>query len=490
MKILKTFNKCNFISSLVKNKHIHYKTFSNKLSHPLPIQDLCLKEKDPEVYDLIEKEKRRQWIGLELIASENYAGKAIMECLGSVLTNKYSEGYPGARYYGGNEFIDEIENLARDRALKAYNLDPKEWGVNVQPYSGSPANFATYTALIKPGERIMGLSLYCGGHLTHGFQTETKKVSATSVYFESKSYRINEKTGYIDYDELEQLVKEFKPNILIAGASAYPRDWEYNRFRKIADSVGAYLMADIAHISGLVATGEQSSPFIDSDVVTTTTHKSLRGPRAGIIFYNKKRDPTLEERVNYAVFPMLQGGPHNPQIAAIASQFKEVASPEFKAYTQQVRKNAKALAKGLIDRGHKLVSGGTENHLMLWDVRPLELTGSKVEKVCELAHITVNKNTIIGDKSAVTPGGVRLGTPAVTSRGMKEEHMDKIAEFLDRTTKISVAAQKKGGKNLKQFMNTIQGDEDLKILAKDVEDFATQFRVPGVDIENMKYFNK
>jgi len=456
------------------------KFFSNKSSYPLPIQDLTLKEKDPEIYNLIEKEKRRQWVGLELIASENYAGKAVLECLGSVLTNKYSEGYPGARYYGGNEFIDEIENLAKERALKAYNLDPKDWGVNVQPYSGSPANFATYTALIKPGDRIMGLSLYCGGHLTHGFQTDTKKVSATSVYFESKSYRINEKTGYIDYEELEQLAKEFKPNILIAGASAYPRDWEYDKFRKIADSVGAYLMADMAHISGLVATGEQSSPFIDSDVVTTTTHKSLRGPRAGLIFYNKKRDPSLEEKVNYAVFPMLQGGPHNHQIAAIATQFKEVASPEFKEYSKQVRKNAKALAKGLIDRGHKLVSGGTDNHLMLWDVRPLELTGSKVEKACELVHITVNKNTIIGDKSAVTPGGVRLGTPALTSRGMKEEHMDAVAGFLDRTTNICSSAQKKGGKNLKQFMNALQESDEIKILAKDVEEFATQFNIPGV----------
>jgi len=300
---------------------------------------------------------------------------------------------------GGNQYIDQIENLAKSRALQAYRLNSEEWGVNVQSYSGSPANFAVYTALIKPGERIMGLDLYCGGHLTHGFQTETKKISATSLYFESKSYKISEATGLIDFADVQKAASEFKPNVLIVGASAYPRDFDYKKFREVADSVGAYLLADISHISGLIATQEQNNPFEYADVVTSTTHKSLRGPRSGMIFFNKKRDATLEERINFAVFPMLQGGPHNHQIGALATQFKEVLSPEFKEYCMQVKFNAKALAKGLIDRGMKLVSNGTDNHLMLWDVRPLGLTGSKVEKVCDLVHITVNKNTIVGDKS-------------------------------------------------------------------------------------------
>lgn len=292
-----------------------------------------------------------------------------------------------------------IENLAIKRSLEAFSIDNGNWGANVQPYSGSPANFAAYTAMIKPNEKIMGLDLYCGGHLTHGFQTETKKVSASSLYFQSKSYKINAETSLLDYEEIQKSVSEFKPNVLIVGASAYPRDYDYAKFREIADSVGAYLFADIAHTSGLIAAGVLKSPFEHCDVVTTTTHKSLRGPRAGIIFFNKKRDPSLEERVNQAVFPMTQGGPHNNQIAAIAAQLKEVNTPEFKKYAQQIVKNARALAKSLIDNKYNLVTNGTDNHLMLWDVRPLGLTGSKIEKACDLVHITVNKNTIMGDKS-------------------------------------------------------------------------------------------
>jgi glycine hydroxymethyltransferase len=474
--------------SYLQNRNILTKSFSTRLSVPLPIKDLSLKDKDPELYDLIEKEKRRLWVGLELIASENYAGKAVMECLGSVLTNKYSEGYPGARYYGGNQYIDQIESLAISRTLKAFNLNSDSWGVNVQPYSGSPANLAAYTAILKPGDKLMGLDLYCGGHLTHGAQTETKKLSASSQYFQSKSYRISEKTEVLDMDEVEKNVKDFKPNLVIVGGSAYPREFDYPRFRKIADSVGAYLMADIAHISGLVATGEQNSPFEHCDLVTSTTHKSLRGPRAGIIFFNKKKDPTLEEKINFAVFPMLQGGPHNHQIAAIAAQMKEVASPEFKQYSQQIKKNAKALAKELLDRGHKLITGGTDNHLMLWDVRPLGLTGSKVEKACDLIHITVNKNTIIGDKSAVTPGGVRIGLPAVTTRGLIEKDMTNVADFLHRIADICKEVQSKSGKNLKQFLSALESDQKVEKLKKEVEEFSTKFTIPGVDIEKMKYF--
>jgi len=286
-----------------------------------------------------------------------------------------------------------------ERALQVFSLDPENWGVNVQSYSGSPANFSAYTALINPGDRIMGLDLYSGGHLTHGFQTDTKKISATSLYFKSQSYKISEETGYIEYDVLEKNAKEFRPNILIVGGSAYPRDYDYKRFREIADSVGAYLLADISHISGLVATKMLKNPFEYADVVTTTTHKTLRGPRSGMIFSNKKRHPNLDEKIDFAVFPMLQGGPHNHQIGALATQLKEVQTPEFKEYIIQTLKNAKTLSEELMKKGNKLITNGTDNHSMLWDLRPLGLTGSKYEKVCEKVHISLNKNTIIGDKS-------------------------------------------------------------------------------------------
>jgi glycine hydroxymethyltransferase len=286
-----------------------------------------------------------------------------------------------------------------DRALEAFRLNSKEWGVNVQSLSGSPANFAAYTALIKPGDKLMGLDLYSGGHLTHGFQTETKKISATSLYFNSQSYKVNEDTGLIDYDILKKQALEFKPNLIIAGASAYPRDLDYKIFREIADSVGAFLLVDMSHISGLIAANCLNNPFEYADVVTSTTHKTLRGPRSGIIFSNKKRHPDLDEKIDFAVFPMFQGGPHNHQIAALATQLKEVQNPEFKEYIKQTLKNSKKLAEELMKRGNKLVTNGTCNHMLLWNVRDLGLTGSKVEKICERVHISINKNTIIGDKS-------------------------------------------------------------------------------------------
>lgn len=336
--------------------------------------NLPLKETDPELWGIMEKEKERQRDSLVLIASENFTSKSVFDALGSVMSNKYSEGYPGARYYGGNEQIDRAEQLCQKRALEAFNLDPAQWGVNVQSLSGSPANFQAYAAVLAPHDRIMALDLPHGGHLSHGYQTDTKKISAVSVFFETFPYRLDESTGLIDYDAMEANAKLYRPKLIVAGASAYARLIDYERIRKICDASNAVLLSDMAHISGLVSAGVIPSPFNYSDIVTTTTHKSLRGPRGAMIFYrkgvkgqNKKGEDImydLESKINFSVFPGFQGGPHNHTISALATALKQACSPEFKQYQKQVLANSKHFADVLMKKGYELVGRGTDNHLV------------------------------------------------------------------------------------------------------------------------------
>ena len=377
---------------------------------------------DPEIADAISAELARQRDGLELIASENVVSEAVMCAMGSVLTNKYAEGYPGKRYYGGCHCVDVAENIAIERAKELFGAK----FANVQPHSGAQANTAVYFALIKPGDTVMGMSLAHGGHLTHG-----SPVNISGMYYNFVSYGLNDVTEMIDYDEVEKLAKEHKPKLLVAGASAYPRVIDFKRLADIAHSVGAYFMVDMAHIAGLVAAGEHPSPVPYADVVTTTTHKTLRGPRGGMILTN---DEELAKKINKAIFPGTQGGPLMHVIAAKAVAFGEALKPEFKEYQHKIVENARVLADALLAEGFNLVSGGTDNHLMLVDLRPMKITGKEFEARLDAVHMTANKNAIPNDpeKPFVT-SGVRVGTPAVTSRGLGAEDMKTIARLFKLT---------------------------------------------------------
>ncbi len=383
-------------------------------------RDAPLSESDPEVYAAIHKEEGRQNDKLELIASENVVSRAVMEAQGSVLTNKYAEGYPGKRYYGGCEYVDIVEQLAIDRARKLFGADH----VNVQPHSGASANIAVFTAFLQPGDSILGMRLDQGGHLTHG-----SPVNFSGKFYNAHFYGVDKETGRIDYDECARIAREVKPKMITSGASAYPREIDFPRLRAIADEVGALLLADIAHIAGLVAAGEHPSPVGHAHIVTTTTHKTLRGPRGGLILCGEEHAKAIDS----AVFPGTQGGPLMHVIAAKAVAFHEALSPGFNAYQRQVKKNARALAGGLMDRGFTLFSGGTDNHLMLVDLRPQGITGRTAQVELDKVNLTTNKNAIPYDteKPWVT-GGLRLGSPATTSRGLTEPEMDEVAACIAR----------------------------------------------------------
>ncbi len=382
---------------------------------------MSLKQKDPQIYDLIQKERKRQAEVLELIASENYVSDEVLEALGSILTNKYAEGYPRKRYYAGNEVIDQVEELAIERVREAFEL-PVDWHVNVQPYSGSPANLEVYAGLLEPGDTIMAMDLAHGGHLTHG-----SKVNASGKLYNFVHYGVSEKTGKLDYMEILKMADRVNPKILLCGFTAYPREIDFRKFREIADKAKAIAMADISHIGGLVAAGVHASPIPFFDVVTTTTHKTLRGPRGAIIMCKDKYASAIDK----AVFPGMQGGPHENAIASIAVAMKEVKTAAFRRYADQVVKNSKALARALQDFGFKLVSDGSDNHLILVDLTNKNIGGKDAQKLLESAGIVINMNMVPFDKrSPFDPSGIRLGTAAVTSRGMKEKEMSKIASWM------------------------------------------------------------
>ncbi|MBM4353285.1 MAG: serine hydroxymethyltransferase [Deltaproteobacteria bacterium] len=411
-----------------------------------------IRQTDAEVYDLIVNEEKRQFDKIRLIPSENYVSTAVLEATGSVFTNKYSEGYSGKRYYEGQQYVDLLEDLANKRACELFGADH----ANVQPYSGSPANLAVYFALLQPGETVMGMALPHGGHLTHGWN-----VSITGNYYKSVQYTVHPETHRLDYDYIRELALKERPKLIIAGATAYPRIIDFAAFRSIADEVGAFFLADMAHIAGLVAAGAHPSPVPHAHVVSTTTHKTLRGPRGGMLLMKNE----VSEQVDRAVFPGLQGGPHNHTTAGIAVALKEAATPEFKEYGHQIVKNAKALAEALVEKGFKLITGGTDNHLILIDATSRGTRGRKLAKVLDRCGVVCNMNTIPFDpRKPFDPSGIRIGTPAITSRGMKEPEMKTLAGFIGRAIDI------------------IEDKDAQALVAAEVAEFCKGFPPPGIRI--------
>lgn len=418
-------------------------------------------QKDTQIFDLLNKELQRQRNGIELIASENFTSLQVLQAMGTCPTNKYAEGYPGKRYYGGCEVVDEIETLAIERLKKIFNAS---WA-NVQPHSGAQANAAVFLACVKPGEKVLGLDLSMGGHLTHG-----SPANFSGKNYHALFYGVKKETGLVDYDQLEVVAKKEKPKMIICGASAYSRDWDYNRIRTIADEVGAVIMADIAHPAGLIATGLLNDPFEHCHIITSTTHKTLRGPRGGIIMLRHDfenpwgiKDPkgntrTMSQLLDLAVFPGTQGGPLEHVIAAKAVSFSEILADDFKAYGKQVISNAQAMAKAFVSRGYDLISNGTDNHLMLIDLRNKNITGKKAQETLDKAHITLNKNAVpFDDKSPFVTSGIRVGVPAITTRGMNEKHMETVVEMVDR------------------IMMNIDDENTIAAVRNEVKEFMKQF---------------
>lgn len=438
-----------------------------------------LQKQDPQLYKYLQNEKKRQTEGLELIPSENYVSAAVLSVMGSILTNKYSEGFPHKRYYGGNMNIDNIEQLAIDRAKKLFKVEH----VNVQPYSGSPANFAVYLAVLEPGDPISGMNLLDGGHLTHGW-----KVSATAKFFKSYPYHLTS-DGRVDFDELWKIAKEYKPKLIWCGATAYPREIEFEKFAEIADSIGAYLAADIAHVAGLIVGDAHKSPVPYAHVITTTTHKTLRGPRGGMIMVTKKgikKDPDLPHKIDKAIFPGSQGGPHNHITGGIAVALQEASRPEFKKYAKQIVINSQAMAAEFKKAGIKMISDGTDNHLILLDLSKEGSLGAQLEFALDIAHMTANKNTIPCDSaSPYYPSGLRLGTPALTSRGMKEKEMKQIAkwiaEIIDYIKDYKLPQEKENRqKFIADFKGKMKNDKFLIGMGKKVKKMTRNFPVPGI----------
>ncbi len=413
-------------------------------------------ETDKEIYDIIKKEERRQFDKVRLIPSENYTSLAVMEATGSILTNKYSEGYPNKRYYQGQEYIDQIELIAKERAEKLFKSDH----ANVQPYSGSPANAAMYYALIKPGEKILGMGLPFGGHLTHGWP-----VSFSGITFQAFHYgtiKEGKNAGYIDYDQVREIAKKERPRIILCGGSAYPRIIDFKLFREIADEIGAYMVTDMAHIAGLIAADVHPSPIPYSDVVTSTTHKTLRGPRGGLILCKKE----LAEAIDKAVFPGMQGGPHDHTVAALAVALKEADTQEFKEYSKQIVKNAKAMAESLLSMGYDLVSGGTDNHLILIDLSNKDVTGKKAAQALDRAGIVLNANSVPYDKrKPFNPSGIRLGSPAITSRGFKEAECKQVAKWID------------------EVIRNVENEDVINRIANEVKDLCKKHPPLGIIVD-------